>query len=290
MASASSSFPTWARAWPRPNWSNGTSRSATWCARTRSRRGDDRQGDRRDPRPGRRHGVWLGAEVGDTVAVGSPLVKLDVAGEAAPRRRARGRPSRGRGGRKPRTPRRRPSRSLRRRTGAGTQSRCEAAQAQAPGPAPPPRRRRGAAPRGRAAAGLAGGAPARQGGGRRSAPGAGHRAGRAHHPRGPRRLHRPRPPAGRPGLRRAPRWRRSRSSACAAASPRRWRWPKRASRTSPMSRRSTSPRWRSCAPAERREAGRPAAADHPAVPDARDGQGDRRAARGQRPSSTTRPA
>ncbi|MFW6077257.1 MAG: biotin/lipoyl-containing protein, partial [Hyphomicrobiales bacterium] len=26
---------------------------------------------------------WLGAEVGETVAVGSPLVKLDVAGEAA---------------------------------------------------------------------------------------------------------------------------------------------------------------------------------------------------------------
>ena len=53
----------------------------------------------------------------------------------------------------------------------------------------------------------------------------------------------------------------------------------RASRTSPMSRRSTSPRSRSCG---RRSTGRsahgPAEADAAAVPDARHGEGDRRAA------------
>lgn len=33
------------------------------------------------PSPGRRRSAWLGAEVGETLAVGSPIVRLKVAGE-----------------------------------------------------------------------------------------------------------------------------------------------------------------------------------------------------------------
>jgi 2-oxoisovalerate dehydrogenase E2 component (dihydrolipoyl transacylase) len=37
--------------------------------------------------------LWLGAEIGDTVAVGSPLVRIKVAGEGRGRRSADGRPT-----------------------------------------------------------------------------------------------------------------------------------------------------------------------------------------------------
>ena len=194
--------------------------------------------------------LWLGAEIGDTVAVGSPLVRLKVAGEGnvaageagqpkpaeAPAKRRR-RPSRGRRAEAPASPR--------------PKADAEAAPRRAESRAPRGLQRRRAARRGREAARLAGRAAARAGRpastcARSPARGP---AGRITHEdldaflaRGPQAARRSRARA------RTTRSRRSRSSGCAARSPRRWRWPSRASRTSPMSRRSTSPRWRTCAP------------------------------------------
>ena len=199
--------------------------------------------------------LWLGAEIGDTVAVGSPIVRLKVAGEgnAAAAHSAESKPATGgdvakaqsRPSRRLRTKRRAESAGKAGRAGAEAGA-CRRAESAAPRRAAP------AAPRAEGEKPLASPAVrlrAREAGiDLRQVAGTGP-AGRITHEdldaflaRGPQ-------PAGRGGPRaQRLRSRTSRSSACAARSPRRWRWPNRASRTSPMSRRSTSPRWRICAP------------------------------------------
>jgi 2-oxoisovalerate dehydrogenase E2 component (dihydrolipoyl transacylase) len=124
---------------------------------------------------------WLGAEVGDTVAVGAPLVKLDVAGEAAGGETLEAVPQPR--GEEPEAKEAAEEAEPEPPPPAEPARKAPAAKPEAP-PRPAQARadRRGAAPRRRAAAGLPGGTPARQGGRRRSAPGAGHRSGRAHHP------------------------------------------------------------------------------------------------------------
>ena len=228
--------------------------------------------------------LWLGAEIGETVAVGSPIVRLKVAGEgdaaAGQGRSLRRAEARKPTAAKPRCAGEQAGRASRR---AGAEAGCRDTAQNAP-------RVRHAAPARRAPAGekpLASPAVrlrAREAGiDLRQVAGTGP-AGRITHEDLDAFL--TRGPAGRPGQRasaRTTRSRTSRSSGCAAGSPRRWRSPSRASRTSPMSRRSTSPRSRNCAPTLNKEkrAG-PAEADAAALPDARDGQGDRRAAAAER--------
>ena len=142
------------------------------------RRRHDRQGDGRDPLAGRRQGLWLGAEIGDTVAVGArPGRGSKVAGErgiaasdghsraeAPPRQAAR---------EEPRAADRAP------RTAAGNRGSGDCTA-----PAGPPigrRRWRTARAEGETTARLARRAAARARGRRRSAPGAGQRPGRPHH-------------------------------------------------------------------------------------------------------------
>ncbi len=134
--------------------------------------------------------IWLGAEVGDVVAVGSPIVRLEVAGEGnatagAPAPKATAAPAAAPASE---------AEDAAGRCGAGC--RPEAAQRSRPPSRPLRARAAGsrpaaglrAAPRGRQAAGLAGGAPAGARSRRRSAPGRRQRPGRADRPRGPRRL------------------------------------------------------------------------------------------------------
>ena len=207
--------------------------------------------------------VWLGAEVGDVVAVGSDLVRLKVAGDdksshrQARRRRRERRPAAGTvRALVPATP---PDRRCRARVPPAPP--CQSApHTRATARPDPPRAScaERAASRRRETLGLAGGSSPGARGRNRPAPGPRHRPGGPHHPRGSRRLPRagsrqaPRHPASRRGRLS----RTSRSSACAAGSPRRCRSPTRASRTSPMSRRSMSPRSRSCARRSTRRNGR----------------------------------
>ena len=193
--------------------------------------------------------LWLGAEIGDTVAVGSPIVRLKVAGEGnvadSPAASAKARSGCAAGGN-------------------DAKARAEGRRKQ-PNAAPAPEKllvpKPGAAPK-PAPAALTTGAPRAEGEKPLASPAVRLRAreagvdlrqvagsgpaGRITHEdldgflaRGPATRRQ-----GHWRLRRTQRSRTSRSSGCAARSPRRWRWPSRASRTSPMSRRSTSPRWK----------------------------------------------
>ena len=138
--------------------------------------------------------LWLGAEIGETVAVGSPIVRLKVGGRGQCRcgerraRRQRARPTAGPRRRKQRRRRPKPATPRPRRSQRRRPRRCAAPKVAGR----VQRSSRRAARRGREAAGLAGGAPARQRGRHRSAPGRRHRPGRPHHARRPRRLPRPR--------------------------------------------------------------------------------------------------
>ena len=187
--------------------------------------------------------AWLGAEVGDTVAVGSPLVGLEVAGgdEAAAEpadARRRAAPSRPR--RRRRRRRSRPRHRRRRKPqGAAAGGAALAAAAAA---------RR--APEGRAAARLARRAAARPRSRHRPAPGAAapDRPGASRHDdldafiaRGRAAGHRSGPAAPHRAVEeiKVVGLRRQIAEKMALA--------KRASRISPMSRNSTSPRSRSCA-------------------------------------------
>ena len=142
-----------------------------------ARRRHDRQGDGRDPVAGRRHVVALGGEVGDMLAVGCRLVRLEVASggteevQAAPRQAAAPEPRRSDA---PVRPRRRARSPRRPRSHAPRPSRraCPAVATAGDGEA----------------ARVAGRAPARARGRHRSAPGARQRTGGPHRPRGPRRL------------------------------------------------------------------------------------------------------
>ena len=186
--------------------------------------------------------VALGGEVGSMLAVGAELVRLEVAGEgndevaAAPRkRRRRASAASASDGRAPAAAagaaaRRRPSAPRAHRSRARRSGR-RGRRGEKPIASPAVRRRareagvdlrqvRGTGPAGRIShddldAFLRGGAQGRASAGARGPP--------------------------------TPRSRPSRSSACAGASPRRWRSPSAASRISPTSRRSTSPRSRRCA-------------------------------------------
>ena len=116
--------------------------------------------------------LWLGAEIGDTVAVGSPLVRLKVAGE--------GNAKRGHGRRKPRRPKRRRSRPKPRpqpghgRSRQAGRSRRRSLRAVAGRAETRPATLRRAASGGRKAAGVAGRAAARARGRHRPAAGRGH--------------------------------------------------------------------------------------------------------------------
>ena len=71
-----------AKASPKPNSLNGTSRSATWFGRTTILAAVmTDKATVEIPSPVDGEIIWLGAEVGDVVAVGSDLVRLKVAGE-----------------------------------------------------------------------------------------------------------------------------------------------------------------------------------------------------------------
>ncbi len=141
--------------------------------------------------------IWLGAEIGDVVAVGSDLVRLKVPGEdadaasaAQPRARIRGRPKRA----KPTPAAPEPRRGRRAERAPNGSHVCpDAGSRDAARSAPSRAKPRSAhrAPRAETAR-LAGGAPARAGGGHRPAAGPGHRSGRPHHPRRPRRIRRSR--------------------------------------------------------------------------------------------------
>ena len=207
-------------------------------------RGDDRQGDGRDPDAGRgdRAGARRRGRRGARGRLGAdPHRRAGPAGPPLPPRRKRAPPkSRALAEAGPRQSRRRrsPSRARRRApehdAGAAARARCARA-----GAAAPPGEKPLASPAVRLRAREAG-VDLRQV--RGSGP-----AGRITHddltafsPARPR--------AARPGARPIRPSRQSRSSACAAASPRTWRNPRAASRISPMSRKSTSPRWRKSAP------------------------------------------
>ena len=173
--STSSSFPMSAKAWPRPSSSNGTSRSATSCARTpilAAVMTDKATVEIPSPVDG--EVLWLGAEVGDVVAVGSTLVRLDVAGEgvdSAPLgRRAR---SAGAGRSKPSAPAPEPTLAAGRSLNAATAPKAAV-----------PRTFTGAAarPEGEKPLALAGRPPAGARGRHRPASGHRHRACRPHHP------------------------------------------------------------------------------------------------------------
>ena len=128
--------------------------------------------------------VWLGAEIGDTVAVGAPLIRLSIAGEGASdaakaeskddaqRRRSCHRRRRAR--------RRRAGKASRPPPAAKAKAQPEPAPDKPPAPARPRRRRH--ARRRRKAARLARRAAAGARGGRRPAPGFRQRPGRPHHP------------------------------------------------------------------------------------------------------------
>ena len=106
-----------AKASPKPSSSNGTSRSAISSARTRSSAAVmTDKATVEIPSPVEGEITWLGAKVGDVVAVGSDLVRLKVPGEdAAPapaeeaREPASGEGPQPRKRRRPRNPRRRRS-------------------------------------------------------------------------------------------------------------------------------------------------------------------------------------
>ena len=71
-----------ARVSPKPNSSSGTSRSAILSGRMRPLRAVmTDKATVEIPSPVEGEIVWLGAEVGDVVAVGSDLVRLKVAGD-----------------------------------------------------------------------------------------------------------------------------------------------------------------------------------------------------------------
>ena len=232
--------------------------------------------------------LWLGAEIGDTVAVGSPIVRLKVAGEG----NARGGAAAEAGRQPKRRPKRRPRRPKPRRAAEAPAAKPRRARAEAGEPAAP---REGAGTSGRRL-------PARRAPKARS--------------RWPRRRSACAP--GRPASICA----RSPAAARPAASPMRtstpsWRAGRsRARRGGPgAEHRGRGHQDRRAAPQDRREDGagevahpahhlcrggrrhrargiarraqqgearRPAEADAAAVPDAGDGQGDRRAARPER--------
>ena len=136
--------------------------------------------------------LWLGAEIGDMVAVGSPH-RADQGGGRGRRRRGAAAEADAQPSRPPRlalAARRRRSRRLPPRSRSASRRSRGTAQPGSParvrsGHGCGCRRRRTARPaarRGRKAARLARGAPARPGGRHRPAPGAGHRPGRPHHP------------------------------------------------------------------------------------------------------------
>ena len=193
--------------------------------------------------------VALGAEVGGVLAVGAELVRLEVAGEgneevaAAPREAAAAQPP----AEQPAAAGARRHRRLRRNRAAGTvcarrrRSRVRRSGRRGrPARSRSPRRRCGGARARPASICARCAAPARPAASATtiSTPScAAAPQGRAIGGAGPP----------------TPRSRPSRSSACAGASPRRWRSPSAGSRISPMSRRSTSPRSRSCARRSTRE-------------------------------------
>ena len=204
--------------------------------------------------------LWLGAEIGDTVAVGSPIVRL----EGGRRGQCRSRGSRRQAAPASRPPRRQTTPPHGRQSPHPKSSRQPADACR-----PKPRRSEPAAPARQLRAPA--GAPRAEGEKPLASPAVRLRAreagidlrqvagtgpaGRITHEdldaflaRGPQAARPARPCAA------TTRSRTSRSSACAARSPRRWRWRSRASRTSPMSRRSTSPRSKICARAQQGEA------------------------------------
>src|SRR3981189_1329596 len=198
----------------------------------------------------------LGGEVGSVLAVGAELVRLEVAGEGDEETGARARGGAAAGG------------------GGGEEKRCGPRRGRGRRPPPPksrllpclhqclnpppyhlrlwhpsPLRRsdhRGRPARSRSPRPPCGGAPARPVSICARCAARGRLAASATMTSMLSCAARPRPgyrPLGSP----IPRLRPSRSSACAGASPRRWRSPSAGSLTSPMSRKSTLPRSRNCA-------------------------------------------
>ena len=128
--------------------------------------------------------VWLGAEIGDMVAVGSDLVRLKVAGDddaAAPRARggaeSEGSCRRNSGIRRRRSRPHGDARARRRPRRAARSATVRRPEPHRSGNSP-----RRSASRRREAAGLAGGSPARARGRRRPATRPRHRSCRPHHP------------------------------------------------------------------------------------------------------------
>ena len=135
------------------------------------------------PSPADGEVLWLGAEIGETVAVGSPIVRLKVAGEGNARGEAAA-PAKSRRPRRQDAASRAELKTSPRRSAAATPAEPAprpAASAPAKVAGSPGCSDRRTARRGRKAAGIAGGAPARQGGRRRSQAGRRQRAGRPHH-------------------------------------------------------------------------------------------------------------
>ena len=136
--------------------------------------------------------IWLGAEIGDKVAVGSDLVRLKIPGErdavsaAQPQLRSAAAEAA-----KP-VPAAKPHAANSEDRGTtpvmSPTPAARPAQPTEPRPTPPATARTGGGQAGL----VAGGAPARARGGHRPAAGTGHWAGRSHHARRPRRIRRPR--------------------------------------------------------------------------------------------------